>query len=102
MNGVLIDISVWVDHFRYRNDALVGLLGLDLALSHPMIVTEPACDTTLGPRSRKLSDIAMLPQSRRATLAEVRELVGCERLHARGCGLVNLAMLASTQLTPGS
>jgi predicted nucleic acid-binding protein len=29
MQGVLIDTSVWVDHFRQRNDALEKLLGFD-------------------------------------------------------------------------
>lgn len=45
MKGVLVDTSVWVDHFRNRNEDLVGLLTLDLALSHPLIVTELACGT---------------------------------------------------------
>lgn len=40
--GVLVDISVWVDHFQRRNDAIVNLLALDLALTHPTIVTELA------------------------------------------------------------
>ena len=102
MNGVLIDTSVWVDHFRYRNDTLVELLGQDLALSHPMIVTELACGTPPAPRSRTLSDIGMLPQTRQATLGEVRELIERERLYGLGCGLVDLALLASTLLTPGS
>ncbi len=32
MKGVLIDPSIWVNHFRYRNDALVELLQLDMVL----------------------------------------------------------------------
>jgi hypothetical protein len=70
MTGVLIDTSVWVDHFRHRNDVLVELLTLDLALSHPMIVTELACGTPPAPRTRTLSDIATLPQTRQALLRE--------------------------------
>ena len=37
MSGVLVDTSVWVDHFRKRNEDLVGLLTLDLVLSHPVV-----------------------------------------------------------------
>ncbi len=102
MNGVLVDTSVWVDHFRNRNEDLVGLLTLDLALSHPLIVTELACGTPPAPRSRTLTDIATLPQARQATLDEVRSFIEREKLYGLGCGVVDLALLASTLLTPGS
>ncbi|WP_323142932.1 type II toxin-antitoxin system VapC family toxin [Massilia phyllosphaerae] len=102
MNGVLVDTSVWVDHFRNRNENLVSLLTLDLALSHPLVVTELACGTPPAPRSRTLSDIATLPQARQATLDEVRGFIEREKLYGLGCGVVDLALLASTLLTPGS
>ena len=100
--GVLIDTSVWVDHFRHRNEALVHLLTLDLALTHPMIVTELACGTPPAPRVRTLTDIATLPLARQANLDEVRELIESEQLFGLGCGLVDLALLTSALLTPGS
>jgi predicted nucleic acid-binding protein len=99
---VLVHTSVWVDHFRNRNENLVGLLTLDLALSHPLIVTELACGTPLAPRSRTLTNIATLPQTRQATLDEVRGFVEREKLYGLGCGVVDLALLASTILTTGS
>ena len=102
MNGVLVDTSVWVDHFRKRNENLVSLLTLDLALSHPLVVTELACGTPPAPRSRTLTDIATLPQARQATLDEVRNFIEREKLYGLGCGVVDLALLASTLLTPGS
>jgi predicted nucleic acid-binding protein len=102
MEGVLVDTSVWVDHFRNRNENLVSLLTLDLALSHPLIVTELACGTPPAPRSRTLADIATLPQARQATLDEVRNFIEREKLYGLGCGVVDLALLASTLLTPGS
>lgn len=102
MNGVLVDTSVWVHHFRKRNENLVSLLTLDLALSHPLVVTELACGTPPAPRSRTLTDIATLPQARQATLDEVRDFIEREKLYGLGCGVVDLALLASTLLTPGS
>lgn len=99
--GVLVDTSVWVDHFRRRNDDLVNLLTLDLALTHPMIVTELACGTPPVPRARTLGDIATLQQARQAKLNEVRELIEREQLFGLGCGLVDLALLTSALLTPG-
>lgn len=102
MTGVLVDTSVWVDHFRNRNDDLVSLLTQDLVLSHPLIVTELACGTPPAPRSRTLTDIATLPQARQATLDEIRGFIEREQLYGLGCGVVDLALLASTLLTPGS
>lgn len=102
MTGVLVDTSVWVDHFRNRHEDLVGLLTLDLVLSHPLILTELACGTPPAPRSRTLGDIATLPQARQATLDEVRSFIEREQLYGLGCGVVDLALLASTLLTPGS
>lgn len=102
IGGVLVDTSVWVDHFRRRNEPLVNLLTLDLALTHPMIVAELACGTPPAPRARTLTDIAALPQARQANLDEVRDLIEREQLFGLGCGLVDLALLASTMLTPGA
>ena len=99
---LLVDTSVWVDHFRNRNENLVSLLTLDLALSHPLVVTELACGTPSVPRARTLSDLASLPQARQATLDEVRSFIEREKLYGLGCGVVDLALLASTLLTPGS
>jgi predicted nucleic acid-binding protein len=102
MNGVLVDTSVWVDHFRKRNEDLVHLLTLDLVLSHPLVVTELACGTPPAPRARTLADVATLPQARQATLDEVRDFIEREQLYGLGCGVVDLALLAATLLTPGS
>ena len=102
MNGVLVDASVWGDHFRNRNEDLVGLLTLDIVLSHPLIVTELACGTPPAPRSRTLGDLATLPQARQATLDEVRNFIEREQLYGLGCGVVDLALLAATLLTPGA
>lgn len=99
--GVLVDTSVWVDHFRRRNEGLVHLLTLDLAFTHPMIVTELACGTPPAPRARTLNDITTLPHTRQASLTEVRELIEREELFGLGGGLVDLALLASALMTPG-
>jgi len=89
-----------------QNENLLSLLILDLALSHPLIVTELACGTPPAPRSHTLTDIATLPQARQATLGEVRSLIRSlierEKLYGLKCGVVDLALLASTLLTPGS
>lgn len=102
MSSVLVDTSVWVDHFRYRNEVLTGLLALDSALTHPMVITELACGTPPAPRLQTLRDIGMLQYVRQATLEEVRELIERAGLYGQGCGLVDMALLASTLMTPGT
>lgn len=100
MNGVLVDTSVWVDHFRQRNEALAGLLELDQVLMHPLIVGEIACGTPPR-RERTLSDLEALQPSRQASVRECMDFIGRERLFGQGCGLVDLLLLASTLITPG-
>ena len=100
--SVLVDTSVWSDHFRRPNQVLVGLLVADLVLIHPMIVGELVCGTPPEPRQRTLNDIDTLAQANQATPAEVRALIERESLFGLGCGLVDLTLLASVLITPGA
>lgn len=102
MKGVLVDTSVWVDHFRQRNDVLVDLLDLDLALTHPMVLVELACGTPPAPQVRTLGDIGLLQQTQQASLREVMDFIEREKLYGLGCGLVDMVLLASTLITPGA
>ncbi len=100
--SVLIDSSVWVDHFRNRNAALIDLIVMDQALTHPMVVAELACGTPPAPRLTTLDDIALLQPCNQATLHEVMQFIERERLYGLGCGLVDMALLASTLITPSA
>ena len=100
--SVLIDTSVWIDHFRNRNDVLVDLIELDLALAHPMVIVEIACGTPLTPRIQTLNSMSLLQPCNQASLSEVMEFIEREGLHGLGCGLVDISLLASTLITPGA
>lgn len=100
MKGVLVDTSVWVDHFRHRNDPLVKLLERDLVVMHPLVLGEIACGTP-PQRSQTLLDLDSLQQSQQASIREVMDFVERERLFGLGCGLIDLTLLASTLMTPG-
>ncbi len=100
--SVLIDTSVWIDHFRKGNDALVDLIGLDLALTHPMVILEIACGTPPAPRIQTLSNIDLLQPCNQASLSEVKEFIEREKLYGLGCGVVDMALLASTLITPST
>jgi predicted nucleic acid-binding protein len=100
--SVLVDTSVWVDHFRNGNDALVDLIELDLALAHPMVIGEVACGTPPAPRIQTLASIGLLQPCNQASLSEVMEFIEREKLYGLGCGLVDMSLLASTLITPGA
>ncbi len=100
--SVLIDSSVWIDHFRNRNVALVDLIRMDRALTHPMVVAELACGTPPAPRLTTLGDIELLQPCNQATLHEVMQFIERERLYGLGCGLVDVVLLASTLITPSA
>jgi predicted nucleic acid-binding protein len=100
--SVLIDTSVWIDHFRRGSDALVELLGLDRALTHPMVLLEIACGTSPSPRIQTLNNMGLLQSCQQASLGEAMVFIEQEKLYGLGCGLVDMALLASTLITPGA
>jgi predicted nucleic acid-binding protein len=99
---VLVDTSVWVDHFRHGNTALVEIAQSDQVWTHPWVVGELACGTPPEPRSQTLGDIALLQTVHQVSVDEVRAFIEHEKLYGLGCGLIDLALLASTLTTPGA
>ena len=95
---VLVDTSVWVDHFKQRNEQLVVLLQAGLVVCHPYVVVEVACGTP--PSRREVID--MLRELDRAPLATADELLALlqrRALFGRGCGFVDISLLASVLLS---
>lgn len=101
MKPVLVDTSVWVDHFRARNAVLEELLGLDGVMVHPMVLGELACGTPPS-RTQTLGYLQRLQHMQQANLREVLAFIEKECLYGLGCGLVDLTLLASTLMTPGA
>lgn len=101
MSGILVDTSVWVDHFRHGNDALIRILDRDLVLIHPLIIGELACGTPPS-RAQTLTDLASLQLARQASAAEVLAFIDREQLFGLGCGIVDMHLLASTLITQGA
>lgn len=98
---ILIDTSVWVGHFRKRNDELVRLIQMDAVSTHSMVLLELACGTPPSPRQQTLRDIALLHKVKEATTAEVMWLIENEKLYGMGCGMVDISLLASVLISPG-
>ena len=95
--NVLVDSSVWVGHFKQRNEHLVTLLENDRVVCHPYVVAEVACGT---PPSRKviISMLGELESTPVATQEELLALLDARQLYARGCGLIDISLLASALL----
>lgn len=102
MSGVLVDTSVWIAHFRSRNEALVSLLNQDLVLTHPMVIGEIACGTPPAPRAQTLGDLGLLAMVQHASLRETMAFIEREAVFGMGCGLVDMVLLTSTLITPGA
>lgn len=100
--NVLVDTSVWVDHFKRGNSILSHLVGADRVLIHPMVLAEIACGTPPAPRQQTLADLSLLQLSNQVSLKEVMVFIEQEKLYGLGCGLIDLMLLASTLITPGT
>ncbi len=98
--NVLVDTSVWVDHFKNSNTKLRKLLNQDNVLSHPMIIGELACGTPPTPRTRTLNDIKLLKMANQANFNEVLVFIERDKIYGMGCGFVDISLLASALITP--
>ncbi len=95
--NVLVDTSVWVGHFKRRNEHLVALLDAGMVVCHPHVVVEVACGT---PPSRR-AVVGMLSEIEQVSVAtpdEILALVERRALFGRGCGFVDVSLLASALL----
>lgn len=99
MKRVLVDTSVWVDHFRNSNPTLAELATWDFALTHPIVIGEIACGTPPD-RAATLRMLGKLARSNQATIPEVIAFIERERLYGQGVGLNDLILLASARMTP--
>jgi len=96
--NVLVDTSVWVGHFKQRNERLVALLEAGVVVCHPYVVVEVACGT---PPSRRaiVAMLGELDSTPVATTDEVLEMIERRNLFGRGCGFVDMSLLASALLS---
>jgi len=98
---ILADSSVWIDHLRRGEPALVAHLLDGSVLTHPAIIGELALGQ-LRDRDAVLSDLGRLPRVVVATDPEVMSLITRERSHGTGIGWVDAHLLAATRLTGGA
>lgn len=98
MRRVLVDMSVWVEHFKCPNTDLASLIRRGVVLSHPLIIGEIACGMSPD-REQLLRDLADLPHANHVSVPEVIEFIEREQLYGKGCGLIDIMLLASARVT---
>ncbi|MEO7160094.1 MAG: PIN domain-containing protein [Polaromonas sp.] len=96
--NVLVDTSVWVGHFRQRNERLVALLEDGMVVCHPYLVAEVACGTPPN-RQNIIAMLAELESTPVASQDELLALMERRNLYGRGCGFVDMSLLASALLS---
>ncbi len=95
---VLVDTSVWIDHFRVGNARLQALLEGGEVLIHPFILGELACGN-FRDRRRTLDMLEKLQHVVTATEEETRAFIERRSLYGRGIGYIDLHLLASAVLS---
>ena len=98
---ILVDTSVWVDHFLRRNEQLAALLLGGEVLGHPSVLGEVALGH-LRRRAEILEHLSELPQARAATDEEALTFIERHALSGRGVGWVDVHLLAAAALSGAS
>lgn len=94
---MLVDTSVWINHFRRPNADLEYLLVEGRVTTHPFVIGELACGS-LGRRAEVLRLIEALPAAPVATHEEVMTFIERQHLHGAGLGWTDVHLLASARL----
>ena len=95
---ILVDSSVWIDHFRRANARLSSLVRDHQVLAHRFVIGELACGTLPGRRAEVLAHLSRLPDAPIAAHNEVLALVERRGLAGSGIGWVDAHLLASALL----
>ncbi len=91
---ILVDTSVWVDHFRTADARLSGLLLDGQVMCHAFVVGELACGN-LRRRVEVLALLRSLPHLPVLTNEDALAFLDAHRLAGEGLGWVDVHLLAA-------
>jgi predicted nucleic acid-binding protein len=91
---ILVDTSVWIDHFRHTLPALVRLLEDGEVILHPFIVGEIALGHLRG-RNETVALLGELPALAAADHAQALDFAGRHGLAGSGIGWVDAHLLCA-------
>jgi len=94
---ILVDTSVWIDHFRQKNDNLTSLLYRGTVQIHEFIIGELAIGN-LKNRNPILDLLESVPKLKKLSHDEFMFFVDKYSLFGRGVGFVDIHLLAATKM----
>lgn len=94
---VLVDSSVWIDHFHRASPPLQDLLRSGQVWTHPVVIGELAAGR-LARRAEVLAWLQKLPRADGIDLAEGLHLLDQHSLAGRGLSWSDVQLLAAARL----
>jgi len=94
---ILVDTSIWIDHFRHNEAELRKIIEDDRLLCHPVVIGELA----LGSLRNRDTVMAFLAAQREALIAshdEVMTMIARHAIFSMGIGYTDALLLASVLL----
>jgi predicted nucleic acid-binding protein len=98
---ILVDTSIWIDHFHAPEPSLVRFLGDNLVGCHRVVIEELALGS-IKQRDRVLALLESLQGFPVLTHEEVMTLVNGRQLWGRGLSAVDVHLLGSVMLVGGA
>jgi predicted nucleic acid-binding protein len=96
---ILVDTSVWIDHFRQGDDCLVDLLRSGQVLTHELVIGELACGS-LPDRANTLANLLALPRLPNLPFEETLLAIDRLKLSSIGIGFVDVSLLSAALVSP--
>jgi predicted nucleic acid-binding protein len=94
---ILVDTSVWINHFQKSEPDLTAALNAGQVLTHPFVIGELSCGR-LTNRAEVLNLLQSLPRAPVATDAETLLFIERRQLMGHGIGYLDVHLLASVAL----
>ncbi len=95
---ILVDTSIWVNHFRSADEGLITLLNANRVLMHSFVIGELACGN-LRQRDEVLSLLRNLPAATIGRHDEVLLFIDHRKLMGRGIGYIDSHLLTAVALS---
>lgn len=91
---ILVDSSVWIDHFRSTNSDLVLLLSQGCVLQHAFVTAEIALGSIRN-RNSVIQLFNMLPQAQKLEDAALLNFITLHQISGTGLGLIDAHLLGT-------
>ena len=95
---ILVDTSVWINHFQSKNTRLAALLEAGEVLTHSLVVGEMSLGVFRN-REEIFALLDSLPKAGTATDKDVRGWIESRKTWGRGIGWIDACLVASALLT---